>query len=405
MSVSHAIKPTDWIRVGFAMFTIGFGANLFAPMLQVYRVEHAAGEASLTGMLGIYSVGLIPSLLVFGTYSDQRGRRPVLVPGLAVAILGSLVLSLGALGWNWPLFIGRIIIGVSVGMGMSAGAAWIKQLSNDKPGSGPRRATVSVSAGFGLGPLASGLVAQFAPLPELIPYLVHIALTALALALVWRVPETQERTTVSRRLVPHAVFTRRFLFSIVIWAPWVFGVTTTAFASTPGMAHLNFPWVTAFLGFLACITMLAGVFIQPTAARIARSGGRLSLAAVGLLVTLVGLLLSVGASLTGSLILMSIAAIVLGAAYGIMMVAGLSEAESFAAPSELGGLIGIFYSLTYLGFFVPLVTALVVGVLSRVTGMSELHSYVAVLLFGVVVCLVSVVPVSRAGRAGQGTAD
>lgn len=397
------VTPLTWLRVGYAMFTIGFGANLFAPMLQVYREGHGSSEASLTAMLGVYALGLIPALLYFGAVSDRSGRKTVLLPGLGVAILGSVVLSLGALGWGLPLFLGRVIIGVSVGMGMSAGAAWIKELSTDRPAAGPQRATVSVSAGFGLGPLAAGLIAEFVPGPELVPYVIHIVLTVVAIGLLVPTPETvvpqPEASRSRRRLVPAVVRTRSFFWAIVVWAPWVFGVPTTAFASTPSAVPVSVPFATAFLGFLAFVTMGSGVLIQPTAARLARMGKpgrRLPLAVIGLAVAVVGLALSIAAALFGSAVTMVLAAVVLGSSYGIMMVAGLAEAERFAGSGELGSVIGIFYSLTYLGFFVPFLTSLVVSGLSGATALSDAVAYALVLAFGIVVCLISMAPITRA---------
>jgi hypothetical protein len=52
------------------------------------------------------------------------------------------------------------------------------------------------------------------------------------------------------------------------------------------------------------------------------------------------------------------AALVLGCGYGICLVVGLREVERLAGPDELGGLIAVYYSLTYLGLAIPFLLAL-----------------------------------------------
>ncbi|WIM67217.1 MFS transporter [Corynebacterium breve] len=398
-NITQQSRLPHWARVGFAMFSVGFGANLFAPMMQVYRSEHNSDEASLTAMLGIYAIGLIPSLLYFGASSDRYGRRPIMIPGLVLSAVASAILALGALNLSWPLFIGRIVIGVSVGMAMASGAAWVKQLSDDNPTAGPRRATVALSAGFGLGPLMSGIVAEFAPLPQLVPYLFHIALAAIAIVLVLPVPETQTPNNQRRSLVPRVVLSRRFFWTIAAWAPWVFGVPTTSFASTPSNVPVDAPWATAFLGLLAFVTMSSGVSIQPVATRLAARGNTVPLAAVGLSAAAVGLAVSIGVALSGWTWLMLVAAVVLGCSYGVMMVGGLIEAERIAPPEQLGGVIGIYYSLTYIGFLVPFAISLAVAALSKWSTLSAIESYVCVLGFGILVCLLSIRPVTKATQA------
>lgn len=401
-STSASHSHTYWWRVGFAMFTVGFGANHFVPLLQTYRETIGSTEASLTAMIGVYAVGLIPALLFFGGLSDRIGRKPVLVPGLVVALTGSGVLSLGAAGWEWPLFVGRILIGVSVGMGMSSGAAWIKQLSTDQPSSGPRRATVAVSAGFGLGPLVSGVIAEFLPAPELLPYAIHAIFTACGIMWLRAVPETQFASPGQKRrpLVPPVVFTASYLLAIAAWAPWTFGAPTTGFVTTPSQVGIEVPLPTLIQGLLAFFTMFSSLFIQPVVARLLAGGPRwLALAALGLSTAAAGLGVSITAALTESVWLMLLAAPVLGIAYGIFMVAGLAETERFAKPYELGSLIGIFYSLTYLGFFVPFIISLIVPVVQQATEWSPNVSYAAVLGFGIIVCLASIGPVGRAAEA------
>ncbi|WP_179466631.1 hypothetical protein [Mycolicibacterium vinylchloridicum] len=56
--------------------------------------------------------------------------------------------------------------GVGVGVAMSAGAAWRADLGG---GSGSVLAGVSLSAGFGCGPVVSALIAQFSPAPVQVP--------------------------------------------------------------------------------------------------------------------------------------------------------------------------------------------------------------------------------------------
>ncbi len=54
----------------------------------------------------------------------------------------------------------------------------------------------------------------------------------------------------------------------------------------------------------------------------------------------------------------------LGTAYGLILVGGLTTVESLAHPDDLGTLNAVFYSLTYVGFAAPLLSTLALNVMS-----------------------------------------
>ncbi len=105
-----------------------------------------------------------------------------------------------------------------VGHRFTIGTAWVKELSDGSDpgvGVGARRAGVALTAGLGLGPLVADLLAQWAPGPVLLPYLVHLLLTALALALLPRAPETRTQARTRQPgtrapLLPNSARTSRF---------------------------------------------------------------------------------------------------------------------------------------------------------------------------------------------------
>lgn len=401
------------------MFVIGFGANLFAPMLQVYRHYDGMSDASVTLMFAVYAAGLVPALIAFGPMSDRLGRRTILRPAVLLSAAGSIILALGVTGIEVLLYIGRWIAGFAVGMAMASGAAWIKQLSVFQPTAGPRRATIAVSAGFGGGPFVAGCVTEFLPFEHVLPYIVHLALVALVLPWMWTAPETQlrqaqvadstgnadraagqrppggsgRRGRTRRALVPKVALSSQFLWAVAAWAPWVFGTVAVAFTTMPTQVEVEWPMF--FIGAVAFVALGTGVAIQPAAAHfLERSRPQwLPLSVLGLGSACAGMLTAAATVYMQQVWLVFVAAVFLGAAYGVMMVAGLSEVEMLASADDLGALIGVFYALTYIGFFVPFALSLIAPLVGMIT----------CLLFGAVVCVVSMVPVARvAARAARG---
>ena len=172
---------------------------------------------------------------------------------------------------------------------------------------GARRAGVALTAGFGVGPLVAGLLAQWAPGPVLLPYLVHLLLTVLALAVLPRAPETrtQARTRepgTRAPLLPDSARTARFLGITMPLAPWVFGSVTVAFTTLP--AHGIGPVAglqVAVPGLLAALALAAGYGVQSVGRRLhaattARHGDGRVAAAAGLAVVVLGCLASASAT-------------------------------------------------------------------------------------------------------------
>jgi len=351
-----------WRRAAFALFAVGWGANHFTALLPIYQRALDLPDTALTAIFGVYLFGLAPGLLLGGPLSDRYGRRPVLLVSVGLSLAGSLTLIAGTPG-AVALYAGRLLTGVAAGGTFAAGSAWVKELSTGADaGSGARRAAISLSAGFGAGPLAAGLLAQWAPAPTIVPYLAHLAVAAAALVLLPGAPDTVTRSTMSagvraRLRVPSAGG-RRFRRVVLPMAPWVFGSATIAFAVLPARATGRLDGLSVvFGGVVAALTLVAGILVQPLARRIGRDdparGARAGLGAVAL-----GCAVGAVAAITGSPALVLAAAIVLGSGYGLCLVSGLREVERLAGPDDLAGLVAVYYVLAYCGFAAPYLLAL-----------------------------------------------
>ncbi|MEJ5997849.1 MFS transporter [Corynebacterium sp. H130] len=376
----------QWFRIALGMFIIAFGANSFAPMLLTYRMESGLSEAVVTFVLGAYVLGLIPALIYGGRLSDRIGRRALMRPALVISALSSLIILAG--GYISPILlcIGRFTCGVAVGLVMASGAAWLREISDAPVAVSARRATLASTAGFSGGPLVAGLLAEFAPYPIVLPWVFHAVGTALIALLVWTLPEVTVAGALKGPLVPSIALSSRFLWSVAAWAPWVFGCATTSFAVIVSLVNHHFSHKIAFAGIVACATMGVGMLVQSVVPLLGR--GFVPPAVVGMGLAFLGMVFGYLIARTDELVWLPFAVLSLGSAYGIMMVSGLREVQTMAPAHELGGLIGIYYSMTYLGFFVPFAVSLVAPVIG----------YQAIFLIGMAVIALSVWPVTSVIR-------
>lgn len=351
------VGARKWLLVAAGMFAVAWGGNEFTPLLVMYRLEHGFSAVVVDTFLFAYVLGIIPALLVCGPLSDRVGRRPVMLPATAVAAAGSILIALGP-DSAALLFTGRVLSGIALGIGMAVGGSWLKELSVGS-GAGARRAAMSLTAGFALGAGAAGVLAQWAPWPTHLAYVVHVAICLAAGLGIMSVPETRARTPREQQgrllddLKIPAASHKRFLLVVVPLAPWVFGAASVAYAVLPSlMADHSGGYPIAFSALMSVIALGAGFSIQAVGRRIdTPTAARGALVALTILV--VGMLLAAWAASALTIAAALIAAAVLGCGYGMALVSGLQEVQRIAGPDDLAGLTAVFYSLTYLGFAVP----------------------------------------------------
>jgi MFS family permease len=121
-------RARAWLPVGLALFTVAWGGNQFTPLMVMYRELGGFSTAVVDVLLGAYVLGIVPGMLVGGPLSDRLGRKPLMLAAPPIAILGSGVLAVG--GDQVPvLFLGRVLAGLALGIGMAVGSTWISELS------------------------------------------------------------------------------------------------------------------------------------------------------------------------------------------------------------------------------------------------------------------------------------
>ncbi|ALV46846.1 hypothetical protein MB46_16485 [Arthrobacter alpinus] len=398
----RAARAAFWLRAAPAVFILAWGGNHFTPLLSLYRDIGHYSVVSVDLFLATYVLGLIPGLLVSGPLSDRYGRKPLTIIGVILGIAASVILAL-CFRSEVLMCAGRMLAGIGVGIGMAVGTSWLKELSMapfDKSAdatAGARRPSLTLTLGFGLGAGASGVLAQWGPWPTITPYALHIILSTAALLALWKAPETvvpetthsgQRATSLLDDLRVPLASHLRFRRVILPAAPWIFATAGVAYAVIPMLEGERLG--TMQLGYATLLTVLTlgtGALIQPFTARInAATGGRAIL--LGMTTMTAGLIVAAINAYYLSLVAGAVSAVLLGASYGIALVSGLVEIQRIATGRDLAGLTGVFYSLSYIGFLLPMALA----------GLAGFTTYTVLLGACAVVCLACLALVSSGLR-------
>jgi len=177
----------------FAFLVVMAVATLPSPLYGLYRTRDHLSALTITVVFAIFAASTIALLQRDSSIAARIGRR-----GTMLAAVATMMVAMGVLAaWkDLPgLLIGRLITGVSVGLAAGTAITYLIELRlRADPKASPVRARTigtSVTVGaLGIGPLIAGCLAQWVPQPLTVPYLVFLALGAVALAGLWAAPET-----------------------------------------------------------------------------------------------------------------------------------------------------------------------------------------------------------------------
>jgi MFS family permease len=347
-------RPIAFWLIAYAFAVTMLGTTLPTPLYVIYQAQWHFSTSLITLIYAVYAAGVLAALLVAGRASDQVGRRPVLAVAIGLSILSSVTFIL-APGVGW-LFAGRVLSGLSAGL--MTGTATAALTETARHDSGRRASLVSTTAnmgGLGLGPLLAGLLAQYAPGPTVLPFVVQLGMVAVAGLGLLVVPETvTERSALSLRFhglgIPQAgkaefiaagiagfaAFSLLGLFSSIV-PTLLSGVLHDTSHATAGAV--------VFLAFaVAACTQLAGSRLPTRPVMLAGLG--LFLAALALIVAALS---------AASMPIFLAGTVISGVAVGAVFMGSLATANRLAPAENRGQVISTFFVFAYIGLTVPVI--------------------------------------------------
>ena len=323
------------------------------------QAEHLS-SLTLTLVYAVYAAGTVIGLLLAGHVSDWYGRRAVLVPALAVAVVAAVVF----LVWRSlaGLVVARVLTGLALGAAVATATAFITDLDAGPGGAPTRRATIVATVanigGLAVGPLIAGLLARYAAHALTLPFVTFLVALVAAMVAVILAPEGHPAVHPrppyhAQRLTAPANERRQFLAATTgaFMAFAVFGLFAgLAGTFLAGPLHHPSP---ALSGLTIFLTFGIGVVVQT--ATISWPAQRLL--AAGIAPVIVGLCVLVASAWTSppSLALFLIGGIVAGAGGGAIFRGSLTVVISTSGPDDRAGALATFFTAGYAGVSLPVV--------------------------------------------------
>lgn len=364
-----------------AAFVLYAATNSPAPIYPLYEQIYGIRPFTVTTIYGVYSLALIPTLLLTGSLAHVIGFRRILSAAWFVGALGTLLLAVAP----GPTLLhgGRFLQGIAMGLATGGMAATLVAL---EPRRDARRAsvaiTVAIAFGSGLGPVSGGLMAQLLPHPDRLTFWVWAAALAVCGLGFLRLPADLGITGVR-------------------WAPRLPAIPDDArgpFLMTCANAFLTWSVAGIFLGvapsyYKAATGSTSFVLgALPTALTLVCAGlaqlalSKRSLAhaqTIGMIVAMAGFALLVVGGQLSSVPLILLAAVIAGTGLGTAFLGGTNDINQMSADRpDAAGVFAAFAMSCYTGSG-PMIIG--VGLLGNAVGTTT-----AVLIFAVAVGSLSV---------------
>ena len=356
--VRRGLSGSTAFSVVAAVFVLFMTASSApSPLYVVYQSEWNFSATMLTTVFAVYVVGMIGALLVLGALSDHVGRRPVLASAIALEVVA---MSLFIAADNVTvLLIARFVQGIATGAAITTLGATLVDLN---PPHAPHRAGVFTGVaptfGLGLGALGCGFLAQYAPAPTRLVYVLLLIGLVLAGLLTFVLPETaQRRPGAVRSLQPRLGVAPRLRADVIgltpiLVASWALGGLYLALG--PSVAASLFNLSSHVMGGLVVTLLCAPAAITVYALRGWPTDRALG---VGAALLLAGTALGLGGVEANSLALATIGTVVAGIGFGAATLASFGTLAKIAEPHERGELFAVAFVISYLAFSIPAVIA------------------------------------------------
>jgi MFS family permease len=343
------------------------GSTVVTPLYIMYSRAFGFSQISLTLIYAAYVIGNLCALLVFGRLSDQVGRRPMALAGMALAIVSALVF-LFARGIAW-LYCGRILSGLAIGIGAGTGTAWLAELIGEES---KARATVLATAanftGLGIGAVAAGVLAQYVAWPLQLPFIVYLAALGAVMVVVWLAPETvaqpqKSMTDVSFRprvSVPEQIRAKFIAPAVTGFGSMALVGFYAALAPTllANQLHITNHAIAGAV-FLELAVVVAGAIVAT------RSLASRSAMLIALALMLPSVALLVAAQLAKSFALLIIATALCAVASGLGYRGSLQVTNQIAPADQRAEIVSAYFICGFAGNALPVIG---VGVISTLAG-------------------------------------
>lgn len=330
-----ARTPTWWVWLAAWPVTAVFVlSNAATPLYVLWQRDIGFSKGTLTVVFAFYIVGLLGSLLVSGVVSDRLGRKPVLLPALALALAACAIFATATT--VAALIVARLFTGIAVGAVVSAGMAAVTDVA------GPERkrlaallASCAMVFGAGLGPLLAGLLSETLPAPTVTVFVVEAVLLLTAVLAVLRMPVRRPAARgkgawVRVPGVPHGNGIHLTL-GIAVFAP---GITATSFVLSLGPTLLSELLGTTsriVAGAMAFVMFLAATGVQFAVQKLPRR----TILTAGAISTTLSMAALIAAVHTSSVALLVASALLAGAGQGMGQLGGLSLLNSTVPAQRL----------------------------------------------------------------------